>query len=288
VTTANQTDAQFSVRTHVHAMWAAVADRWADHADDVDQRVAAVTAAMLDRVALRPGDRVLELACGPGGAGLAAAERLGPDGEVVLSDVVAEMVAIAAARAADRGLANVRTAVLDLEEIDQPDGAYDVVLCREGLMFAVDPGRAGREVHRVLRPGGRAAISVWGPRARNPWLGLVFDAVTAQTGLMVPPPGAPGPFSLGDGDRLAEILAAAGFVAVQVEELPVALAAPSFEAWWARTSSVAGPLATILAGLPPVVTAGLVERLRGAVEPYTTAAGLELPGLVLLASGHRP
>jgi ubiquinone/menaquinone biosynthesis C-methylase UbiE len=274
-------------RRHVHAMWAAVAERWAEHADYVDQRVAVLTAMMLERAAPRPGDAVLELACGPGGIGLAAAERVVPGGEVVMSDVVAEMTAIAAARARERGLTNVRAAVLDLEEIDQADASYDVVLCREGLMFAVDPERAGREAYRVLRPGGRVAVSVWGPRAQNPWLGVVFDAVTAQTGTPIPPPGMPGPFALEDRDRLGGILSAAGFGAVRVEEVPTPLRAPSFEAWWTRTASVAGPLATILAGLPAAARDALTERLREAVAGYVTPAGIELPGLVLLASGHK-
>jgi ubiquinone/menaquinone biosynthesis C-methylase UbiE len=93
-----------------------------------------------------------------------------PGGEVVLSDVAAEMTAIAAARAEARGLGNVRTRQLDLERIDEPDGSYDVVLCREGLMLVPDPARAAGEIRRVLRPGGRAALAVWGPRERNPWL----------------------------------------------------------------------------------------------------------------------
>ena len=107
------------VRGHVHGMWAGVASRWAEHADEVDQRGAAVTEAMLSSIDVRSGDRVLELACGPGGAGLAAAERVGPDGEVVLSDVVPEMVSIAAERAAGRGLTNVRTATRDLYSIEE-------------------------------------------------------------------------------------------------------------------------------------------------------------------------
>src|SRR5262245_51901338 len=120
-------------------MWAGVAGRWAEQADEVDERGAGITAVMLARTTPAPGDRVLELACGPGGAGLAAAALVGPDGEAVLSDVVPGMAAIAAARAAERGLDNVHTAVLDLERIDQPDASFDVVLCREGLMFAADP-----------------------------------------------------------------------------------------------------------------------------------------------------
>ena len=148
---------------------------------------------MLDLSTPQPGERVLELACGPGGLGLAAAARVARGGEVVLSDVVAEMTAIAAARAEALGLSNVSTRELDLERIEQPDASYDVVLCREGLMFALDPARAAREIRRVLRPGGRVALAVWGPRERNPWLGVVLDAVSAQVGAPVPPPGDPGP-----------------------------------------------------------------------------------------------
>ena len=193
------------VRARVHGMWAAVAPGWAEHADYVDARTARLAERLLDLAAPAPGDRVLELACGPGGLGIAAARRA--DGiEVVLSDVAAPMVAIAALRA--QGLANVRARVLDLEGIDEPDGSFDVLLCREGLMFAADPERAGRELHRVARPGGRVAVSVWGPQERNPWLGIVFDAMSAQLGEPVPPPGVPGPFSLADAGRLAALLGA--------------------------------------------------------------------------------
>src|SRR4051812_32106614 len=117
-------------RTHLHGMWEAVAPGWAEHAAYADARSAPLTAAMLAAAAPQPGERVLELACGPGGAGLAAAPLVAPGGEVVLSDVAPGMTAIAAARAGALGLAGVRTRVLDLEDVDEPDGAFDVVLCR--------------------------------------------------------------------------------------------------------------------------------------------------------------
>lgn len=272
------------VRTRVHGMWAAVAPAWGAHADAVEARTAALGERLLELSAPATGEDVLELACGAGGLGLAAARRA-PGVRVVLSDVAPPMVSIAAARA--QGTPGVRTRVLDLEAIDVPDGSFDVVLCREGLMFAGDPERAAAEVHRVLRPGGRLAASVWGPRGRNPWLAVVLDAASDVVGEPVPPPGIPGPFSLQDAPRLRLLLEGAGFVAVRVEEVAVPLRAGSFEEWWTRTSTIAGPLAARVAALPPAAAAALQARLRAAVAPYTSASGLELPGVALTAAGRR-
>jgi ubiquinone/menaquinone biosynthesis C-methylase UbiE len=277
-----------SVSDQVHGMWASVAEAWDEHAEYADRRGAEVTARMLAATAPAPGERVLELACGAGGVGLAAAERVGPGGEVVLSDVVPRMTAIAATRVAARGLGNVRTAVLDLDDIAQPDASYDVVVCREGLMFAVDPARAVGETRRILRPGGRCAFAVWGPRARNPWLGVLFDAVGAQLGAPVPPPGVPGPFALDDPARLGGLLREAGLVDVEIREVPVPLRDSSFEAWWTRTAALAGPLAKRIAALPDEVRRALRARLQDAVRPYETPDGLVFPGVTLLATGRRP
>jgi SAM-dependent methyltransferase len=261
------------LRDHLHRAWAAVAGAWAEHATYADARGAALAERMLERVRPRPGERVLELACGPGGLGLAAAERVAPGGAVV--------------RAARTGAAGVSARVLDLEGIDEPDGSYDVVLCREGLMFALDPARAVGEMERVLRRGGRLAIAVWGPRERNPWLGLVLDAVSAQLGRPVPPPGVPGPFSLQDGERLGGLLCTAGLADVELEEVAVPMRALGFDEWWERTCALAGPLARVLATLPAEAAAAVRARARAVVRPYETAGGLELPGVSLLASGRR-
>jgi ubiquinone/menaquinone biosynthesis C-methylase UbiE len=275
------------LRRQLHGMWASVAPSWGEHADYADARGAAITAKLLQLSAPRPGNRVLELACGAGGVGIAAAKLVGPTGAVVLSDVAAEMTAIAAARAATLQLDNVHTVTLDLEDIAQPDQAYDVVVCREGLMLALDPARAVGEIRRVLRPGGRVALAVWGPRARNPWLGIVFDAVSAQLGAPVPPPGVPGPFSLDNPDTLERLLTDAELADVAVTQVPTPLRDASFDTWWTRTSSLAGPLAKRLAALPPDARRQLRARLTEAVRPYQTPTGLHFPGVSLLAAGRR-
>jgi len=284
---AREGDGRAELRARLRGMWASVAGAWEKHADYVDARGATITKRMLELTLPQPGERVLELACGPGSVGLAAATRVAPDGEVVISDLVAEMTAIAARRADAIGLTNVSTRVLDLEAIQEADGTYDVVLCREGLMLVPDPTRAVLEIRRVLRPGGRVAIAVWGPRERNPWLGIVFDTVSAQLGAPTPPPGIPHPFLLDDANTLRGVLAGAGLLAVSVEEVPAPYQAASVEEWWERSCALAGPLAQKLAALPDPAAQALRARAAEAVRAYETPNGLHIPGVSLVAAAHR-
>jgi ubiquinone/menaquinone biosynthesis C-methylase UbiE len=278
---------QEQIRAGLHEMWSSVAPGWGQNADFVDTRGASTTEKMLGLTDPRAGERVLELACGPGGTGMAAAERVGDDGEVVISDFAAEMVAIAERRAADRGLGNVVARVLDLEEIDEPDSAYDVVLCREGLMLVADPARAAAEITRVLKPGGRAAIAVWGPRALNPWLGALLDSVGEQFGSEFPPPGMPGPFALDDEGRFAAVLSEGGLQQVAVESFETPYTTDSLDEWWSRTTALAGPLAKLLAVQPPEAIDAIRERAAKTLAQFEASGGLEIPGVALIASATK-
>ncbi len=275
------------LRASFRSMWASVAASWGEHAGFVDARGAVVAQAMLDAADLRRGERVLEMACGPGGVGIAAAEAVGPAGAVVLSDIASEMTAIAARRSKVCGLANVTTRELDLERIDCPDACFDAVLCRDGMMFVLDPATAAREALRVLRPAGRAVFAVWGPRERNPWLGVLFDAVTAQLGIAVPPPGIPGPFSLDAPGALEALLAPAGFTDITVHEVPVPMHAASIDEWWSVIPSLAGPLAQVLASLPAELAAAIRTDAEVALAGFATRDGYELPGISVVGVGHR-
>jgi ubiquinone/menaquinone biosynthesis C-methylase UbiE len=274
-------------RRRLHDMWSGVAGAWGKHAAFIDARGATVTEQMLALTIPRPGERVLELACGPGGVGLAAASHVGATGQVMLSDISVEMLSIAAIRAKQLGLANVSTSILDLEHIAQPDDSFDVVFCREGLMLVQDPGRALREIRRVLRPNGRLAFTVWGPRARNPWLNVIFEAMSVQVGAPMPPPGMPHPFSLDHAGKLADLMASAGLSDVSVSELPTPYQEVSAHEWWERCCSLAGPMARKLASLPEEAREAVRARACDAICQYQTKAGLVIPGVSLLASAGK-
>ena len=274
-------------RVSARQMWGSVASGWADNASYVDTRGRAVTDALLEVSSPLPGERVLELACGPGGVGLAAAQRVGPNGRVVLSDLAPEMTAIAANRANELGLTNVSVRELDLQDIDELDASYDVVVCREGLMLVSEPPRAVSEIRRVLRKGGRVAVAVWGRRVQNPWLGVLFDAVTESIGFPVPPPGVPGPFSLEDPATLRTLFADGGFSEIAVAEVDEPLEISSFDGWWRLVPSLAGPLAAILASLPSKQVNEIRSHAEHSLETYRHDTGLGIPGLALVASGVR-
>lgn len=269
-------------------MWDSVAAGWEESAQFIDGHLALATEALIDAAHIGEGDAVLELACGPGGAGLAAAERVGPSGSVVLSDAAPEMVAVAIRRTS--GFPQVSTAVFDQSEIAAEDAHFDAVLSRHGLMLAEDPAGAVREAARVLRAGGTYAAMTWGPRALNPWLGLVLDSVGEQFGMPFPPADVRGPFSLEDPELLGGALTDGGLLDVKIETIETPMHADSLDAWWERVPKLAGPLALALAGMEPNVRDEIAQRALRAAESASRpdGDGIVFRGSVLIGSGHTP
>lgn len=267
-------------------MWNSVAPAWEANASFIDDHLSVATERLLGAAGISEGSDVLEVASGPGGAGLAAAARVGPTGSVLLSDDAPDMVAAAARRAAE--LAYVRTALFDESAIDMPDDSFDAVISRHGLMFAEDTAAAVREAIRVLRPGGRFAAMTWGPRAENPWLGLILDAVSDQFGVPFPPVTIRGPFQLDDADALAQDLRDGGLRDVRVERVATPMRAASLDEWWDRVPRFAGPLAMALAAMEPEVRDAIEQRARtsGARTATADGDGLVFDGCVLIASGQ--
>jgi SAM-dependent methyltransferase len=134
---------------------------------------------LLALAGLAPGERVLDVACGTGLVTLNAARTVGARGRVLGVDISGQMVDTARRRAESQALLNVGFERMDAEQLDLPDASFDAVLCSLGLMYAPEPAQAVREMRRVLRPGGRMVIAVWGERARCGWAS-VFEIVDAE------------------------------------------------------------------------------------------------------------
>src|SRR4051794_23000535 len=266
--------------------WSAVAPAWDTHVDDVDEHADPAVRALLERASVQPGDRVLELAAGPGSLGPMWADLVGPAGAVVVSDVAPGMVAVARRRNAGR--ANVETAVIDGSAIDRADASFDVVVCRMGLMFTPDPSVALAEIHRVLRPGGRLAALTWGRIEHNPWMTCVGMAAMIN-GLVAggPPTGPGGIFSLGDPAELERLAKEAGFVDVAADTIAVTFTAPTVEAHIERVSALAGPLAAVISSASPEQLAAFGRTATDLAAPYVNERGVEIPGQAVLLSARR-
>ena len=152
-----------------HATWQALAPGWERWRAQLSDGLAPVREWLVGELAPRPGDIVLELSAGAGDTGFAAAAIVGERGRLISSDFSSEMVQAAGRRGAELGLNNVEYRVIDAERIELDAESVDGVLCQSGYMLMADPAAALLETRRVLRPGGRLALSVWGEPERNPW-----------------------------------------------------------------------------------------------------------------------
>jgi SAM-dependent methyltransferase len=213
------------------------------------------------------------------------AERIGPDGTLISTDYVAEMVEAARRGAAARGLANVDFTVMDAHTIDLPEGSVDSVLCRFGLMLMPDPAAVLAGVRKILRPGGRFAYSVFGAPDRNPWITTMAGAIMACGHDIGADPFAPGGlFSLADPIRNRELTASAGFVDVHVDELVSSMCFDDLDDYWSFQSSISGRFALLLATLTEDERREIRHQFAELARPYTSNGRYELPNCVVAVS----
>jgi ubiquinone/menaquinone biosynthesis C-methylase UbiE len=246
-----------------------------------------VTKAMLDMADLHPGDRVLDLAAGAGEPSLSAAERVGPSGHVLATDISSNILEFAQQTARERGLANFETRVMDGENPAVADASFDAVLSRLGLIYFPDRKGALRAVHRVLKPGGRVALAGFSTPDQNRFFSIPISIIRRRAQLAPPAAGLPGPFSLGAPGVMEEMLRGAGFthVIAQAVRTPLRLASAAECVRFERESF--GALQQMLAALPSVEQDATWNEIERELSAFEGNAGYEAPAELIVGAGTK-
>lgn len=237
---------------------------------------------LVDRLQVRPSDRVLDVACGTGVVARHAAERVEPDGEVVAVDLNPGMLAAAQEAAANRAI---RWEEASADALGLEDGHVDVVCCQQGLQFFGDRPAALAEMHRVTTAGGRLGLSVCRPLDHQPGYRPLVDGLRRHVGHAAAE-GMASPFSFGDRDEIVALVRAAGFrdVEARIVIWPLRVSSP---AAFLRGETASSPLGGVIADLDAEVIDALIADISEGLAPHTDDAGVSFPIETLVVTARR-
>jgi SAM-dependent methyltransferase len=254
--------------------------QWVAREALLDEQIAPLGRAAMDRAGVAAGERVLDVGCGCGHTTLELAERVGPSGGVTGLDISTPMLERARERARERGLGNVGFVNADAQVTRLDPAGFSLVYSRFGVMFFADPKAAFANLRASLAPGGRVSFVCWQEVARNPWMAVPLRAAAQQVTLPAPPPpDAPGPNSFADPNRVRGILAGAGFGEIAIEPLEGKLAVGGSRASLEQVVEFAlqiGPMARALRDTPRDGIPQVAAAVREALSPHMTPHGVML------------
>ena len=265
----------------VRADWAERGRHWDRRSDELAEQAARMNAPLIEVADISPGQQVCDIATGAGEPALSVAALVGTEGRVFATDLCPEMMLGARRRAAAQGLGNITFRSADMLALPDADGVFDRVTCRFGLMFCPAPARAAAEARRVLKPGGRAAYLVWGPREKTTMFVVFVAAAEAVLGPLdaVDDVDLVRPFSLGAPGALGQALTDGGLADVEEREVRFAPRVPAQAPFWQAQFDMTfgraldGTSEATQSALKEAVAAGF-ERLREGDEvPWTSMSG---------------
>jgi SAM-dependent methyltransferase len=274
-------------RTGQRTQWNTAASGWKRWSPLIEKGAAPVSERLLELASVAPGQSVLDVATGYGEPALTAAKRVGPEGEVVATDIAAEMLEFGRERAAAAGLENVRFVETDAASLDFSEGSFDAGLSRWGIIFEPEPEAAAARIRTFLKPGARMAISSWGPIDRVPMFALTIGTLMKRLQVPPPPPGTPGPLARPTPDAIAGLLEGGGFSNVEVEDIDVVWEYSSPDEFVACLRDVAPPITALLAEYPQQVQDEAWAAITEAARERAGGDGpFELSNQALLAVGE--
>lgn len=234
---------------------------------------------LLDLAALKPGEKVIETACGTGLITSRVARAVGSGGEVMATDLSDGMIKIAESLAKKKKISNTNFRRMDAEQLDFKNNGYDVALCGLGLMYVPDPVRALKEMYRVLSPGGRAVVAIWGERKNCGWA-EIFPVVDKHVASDV----CPLFFQQGTSNTLEHSLAAAGFADISLERLSVKLHFDSAEEAL-MAAFAGGPVALAYQKFDDRIRGQAHEEYLSSITPFQNKSAYDIPGEFVIGRG---
>jgi ubiquinone/menaquinone biosynthesis C-methylase UbiE len=235
---------------------------------------------LIERARPQPGEHVLDAACGTGIVARLVAPMVGPSGRVVGLDYDPIMIEMARSRAPE-----IEWRQGDLQDLPFPDRFYDLVICQQGLQYLPDPGAGLRQIHRVLRPGGRMVLATWSDLAKSPGHVLLFRALAAAIG---PDRARPVAWSLADEAQLLELVAQAGFVSVTTTVITLQTKYRSARAFVEIVLEGSSKVTREeLAQIPADRKAAFINEVALLLHDYETSNALTLPMESRLLVGSR-
>ena len=216
-----------SAKSELRNIWEKAAPGWAKWEREFSPDLSAATDTLIDMASIRPGMRVLDLACGAGSQTIYTARRVGPSGSVVACDISATMLEHVRQRTAAASLQNIEILESAADDLDETLPPFDAAISRLGLMLFPSPSRALKSLQRVLKPGGRFAALVFTTPDNNPFMSRTMAILLRCAGKTPPKPGQPGLFALGGTRILEDLMRDSGLVQVETKLATASLNLPS-------------------------------------------------------------
>lgn len=230
---------------------------------------------LIEAAALRPGERVLDIACGTGIVARTAARTVGSGATVVGLDLSAPMLAVARAAAEAEGL-SVEWREGSAVTLPLADATFDVSFCQQGLQFFSDRAAALSEAYRILTPGGRLVLSVWRGIENSRGFAVLVDALTRHISREAGALMTSGPFGLSNTDELYALIAGAGFSDITIRPVVKALRFPSSNEFVLHYTA-GSALASLVAAANDGARSALLAEVDVALQSYVDDQGLAFP-----------
>ena len=238
------------IRDQQRETWNKFSVGWKKHDNLVFEWLRPVGDKLIENVELRAGYVVLDAATGTGEPGISAARKLG-SGKVIGADVAANMLSIAEGKAKSMGILNYESRICNESSLPFPDGYFDAIMCRFGVMYFPQPETAVKELARVLKRSHKLALAAWAGPSKNTWATTATSVVNQALSLPPPAVDSPGLFRFSEPGTLTKLLTKAGLEHVAESEVKGELSFNSAESYWEFITDVVAPIAVALSKATP-------------------------------------